>query len=59
VKNEESVMCCAFLRKVMRFFLSKVLRLAIRKKKGRVGRWNGLGRLNIHFAKWIVTADAG
>jgi hypothetical protein len=27
-----------------------------RKKKGRE---NGPGRLNIHFAKWIVTVDAG
>jgi hypothetical protein len=47
-----------FFKESDALFLSKVLRLAIRKKKGRVGRWNGLGRLNIHFAKWIVTADA-
>jgi hypothetical protein len=38
------------------FFNGKWYAYPFRNKKG---RWNGPGRLNIHFAKWIFNAEGG
>jgi hypothetical protein len=47
------------MRKVLCVVLVLKESVAIIHSKRRRGDGMGLGRMNIHFAKWIVTTDLG